>query len=255
MTVFTGPGTPLSTQGFTAATGLNGIEAAALWSVLSVETSGCGYLTDRRPKILFERHIFHRLTNGAYDASNPDISAPTAGGYGPMGSHQYDRLAVALPLDHAAALQSCSWGLGQVMGENYAAAGFSDEEAMVSAMVGTEDAQLHGMAAFIKANNMNSKLQSRDWAGFARMYNGPNYASNNYDTLLAQNYARFTSGPQPDLTIRAAQVYLTYKGYDVGGIDGVAGPKTTQAVKSFQAAQHLAITGVIDAGLIQQLAA
>ena len=78
MTNFVGAGRPLSAQGFAAATGLNGIEAAALWAVLSVETSGCGYLTDRRPKILFERHIFHRLTGGDYDVSHPDISAPTA---------------------------------------------------------------------------------------------------------------------------------------------------------------------------------
>ena len=33
-----------------AATTLNAIEAA-WWAVLSVETSGCGYLLDRRPKI------------------------------------------------------------------------------------------------------------------------------------------------------------------------------------------------------------
>jgi hypothetical protein len=44
---------------------------AEIWAVFSVETSGCGFLTDRRPKILFERHIFSHLTNGRYDAQNP----------------------------------------------------------------------------------------------------------------------------------------------------------------------------------------
>jgi hypothetical protein len=31
-----------------------------LWSVVVVETSGCGFLPDRRPRILFERRILVR---------------------------------------------------------------------------------------------------------------------------------------------------------------------------------------------------
>ena len=173
MPIFTGSGAPLSADGFKTATSMNGVDSAALWAVLSVETSGCGYLPDRRPKILFERHIFHRLTGGKFDATAPDVSAPTAGGYGPSGAHQYDRLAVALKLNQSAAMKSASWGLGQVMGENFAIAGFPNVDTMVADMVDSEDAQLYGMACFIKGNNLHKKLQSRDWAGFARAYNGP----------------------------------------------------------------------------------
>ena len=124
----------------------------------------------QKPKILFERHIFSRLTNGAYDFTNPDISAPTPGGYGDPGAHQYDRLQSAEQLNQDAALQSASWGLGQIMGMNFAAAGFPDVTAMVAAMIGSEDAQLGAMAAFIQSNNMSVKLQNQDWAGFASMY-------------------------------------------------------------------------------------
>ena len=74
-------------------------------------------MPDRRPQILFERHIFHRLTDGKFD--DGQISDPAAGGYGARGAAQYDRLALALAKDADAALQSASWGIGQIMGMNY----------------------------------------------------------------------------------------------------------------------------------------
>ena len=255
MPIFTGPGAPISADGFGAASAQNGIEAATLWAVLSVETSGCGFLVDRRPKILFERHYFHRLTGGKFDAVAPDVSAPTAGGYGPSGAHQYDRLQVALKLAQTAAMESCSWGLGQVMGENYAIAGFPNVDTLVADMVDGEDAQLSGMACFIKGNGLHKKLQARDWAGFARGYNGPDYASHSYDTKLQQAYARFAGGNLPDLTIRGCQVYLTYRGFNPGAIDGVPGAQTVAAAKAFQQSIHAAVTGVIDARLLRRLAA
>ena len=45
---------------------------------MAVETSGQGFLPNRRPQILFERHIFSTLTKRRFDASHPNISASTA---------------------------------------------------------------------------------------------------------------------------------------------------------------------------------
>src|SRR5580698_2642849 len=92
------------------------VHAPEIWSVLHVETSGCGFLVDRRPQILFERHIFSRETGGKFGVTDPDISNPIPGGYGASGDHQYDRLAKAIKLDREAALRSASWGIGQIMG-------------------------------------------------------------------------------------------------------------------------------------------
>jgi hypothetical protein len=36
-------------------------------AVLTVETLGSGFLPDRRPRILFERHFFPSETKGAFD--------------------------------------------------------------------------------------------------------------------------------------------------------------------------------------------
>ncbi|HUC66178.1 MAG TPA: N-acetylmuramidase family protein, partial [Stellaceae bacterium] len=201
MVEFVGPGLPLTQRGVDAATTSLGVEPAALWAVLAVETSGCGFLSDRRPKILFERHVFSRLTAHRYDADDPDVSQPTAGGYGPGGAYQYGRLMAAIQLDRAAALQSASWGLGQIMGENHDACRFAGVEEMAAAMVASEDQQLAAMAAYLRAAQMAELLQRQDWSGFARRYNGPNYAAHNYDGLLQQFHARYSAGPLPDLRV------------------------------------------------------
>jgi N-acetylmuramidase len=134
----------LSSDGLNAAAANIGVHAPEVWTVLGVETSGCGFLLDRRPQILFERHIFHRLTGGRYD--DGQISDPTAGGYGAYGAHQYDRLALAIAKDRNAALQSASWGIGQIMGMNFRVAGFSNVEDMVAAVCASEELQLGAFA-------------------------------------------------------------------------------------------------------------
>src|SRR5690242_11020456 len=144
---FAGTARALSADGIGAVCQQLGIHAPEIWTVLAVETSGCGFLSDCRPQILYERHIFHRLTQGKYD--DGDISDANPGGYGASGAHQYDRLTVALAKDRTAALQSCSWGIGQIMGENYTHAGFADVEQMVTAMSESEDRQLAAMGNFL----------------------------------------------------------------------------------------------------------
>ncbi len=96
MADFAVSGKPLTQEGLESSS-LNAmrLDVAEVWAVISVETTGCGFLIDRRPKILFERHVLSRLTGGRYDADDPDISASTAGGYGASGAHQYNRLAAA----------------------------------------------------------------------------------------------------------------------------------------------------------------
>jgi hypothetical protein len=128
------------------------VKAPEIWTVLAVETAGCGFLPDRRPQILFERHIFHGLTGGRFD--DGDISDPVAGGYGPGGAHQFERLQRALAKDRIAALKSASWGLGQIMGGNFAASGFPDVETMVAQMCDSEDSSCCG---FVIPENLASR--------------------------------------------------------------------------------------------------
>jgi N-acetylmuramidase-like protein/putative peptidoglycan binding protein len=243
----------IDTDGFSAVTQSLKIKAAEIWAVLAVETTGCGFLPDRRPKILFERHYFHDLTKGKFDKKAPDISAPTAGGYGAGGAHQYDRLAQAIQLDRAAALRSASWGLGQVMGDNFKSAGFKDVETMVAAMCDSESAQLAAVGSFLKANKLDRALQAHDWTAFARGYNGPDFAENKYDIQLRGEFQKYSFGSLPDLNIRAAQVYLNFLGFDPGRIDGVMGSHTRSALVDFQTKQKLTVTGKLDDATVAAL--
>ncbi len=244
--MFEGKGQPLSEAGLAQSASRLGVGLPALWAVMTVETKGCGFIGDRRPQILFERHIFRKETGGRFDAVAPDLSNPAAGGYGATGAFQHDRLLRAIALDRAAALRSTSWGLGQVMGFNAGEAGFSDVETMVSAMCESEDAQLQGMIGFIDKNGLQQYLQTEDWSNFAYHYNGPEFQKNNYDSRLAMASARFKVGPLPSLPVRAAQLYLTYLGYPVGNVDGWFGSKTQTALIRFQKDEALTVTGILD---------
>src|SRR3977135_145860 len=86
---FQGSAFALSSDGLATVSNNLGVHAPEIWTGLAVEPSGCGFLSDRRPQILYERHIFHRLTQGRYD--DGDISDPQPGGYGPRGAPQYER--------------------------------------------------------------------------------------------------------------------------------------------------------------------
>jgi len=181
----------LGDSDFSRAAAALGAAPAAVQAVADVETSGNAFDERGRPRILFERHYFHRLTAGKFDASHPAISAPTAGGYGTF-AEQYGKLAVAYRLDPDAALRSASWGRFQIMGDNHAAAGFASVRAFVAALVRSEAAHLDAFVAFVACNQaMVQALRARDWAAFARRYNGPAFAKNCYDAKLAEAYGRY----------------------------------------------------------------
>ena len=254
MVDFAGAGLPLSDDGFARVLDILGVDAAEVWTVLSVETKGFGYLPDRRPLILFERHIFSKQTGGAFDTTNPDISSPKPGGYA-GGAEEYERLAAAIALNRHAALNSTSWGIGQVMGFNSNLAGYDPVEAMVDAMVHDEDAQLACMANFVKAEGLHQPLQNHNWARFARGYNGTDFAKNQYDTRLASYYQKFAAGPLPDLQVRQAQALLTFLGIDPNGVDGIAGKRTRSAVAQFREQNGLGDSDEIDDDLIAALRA
>lgn len=241
---FQSQGRPLSDEGMDQVCSTLGVSESEVWAVLTVETRGFGFLQDRRPQILFERHIFHRLTQGRHDSGNANISSANAGGY-LGGPGEYTRLEQAMSLDREAALGSASWGIAQVMGFNYGVAGFATIDAMVAGMVTDEDAQLLAMANFIKGNMLTRALQRQNWVSFARGYNGPEFKKNEYDTRLAAAHAKYKV-LLPDLALRTAQAALLYLGIDPGPIDGVRGRRTRSALTLYQGQSGLPETGELD---------
>lgn len=164
---------------------------AAVKAVAEVESRGSGFFPSGRPKILFERHWFHRLTDGKWSANYPIISGSAAGGY-VGGEKEYERLALAASLDKAAALKSASWGAFQIMGFNHEVCGYADVDSMVEAMVASEGNHLTAFAGFVKGNGLADELRRLDWAGFAKVYNGSAYKKNRYDEKMAAAYERYS---------------------------------------------------------------
>jgi uncharacterized protein (TIGR02594 family) len=246
--VFQGAGLPLTDDALAAAAQKLGCGVAEIWAIAFTETDPPygGFLADKRPQILFERHIFSRLTNGRFDATNPNISNPRPGGYGAGGAHQYDRLSQAMSLDESAALQSASWGIGQVLGENYREAGFASPEELALQLFASEDQQLIAVANEIVADGAARALATHDWKTFARIYNGPNYAQNDYDTTIRTWYEKFSGGASPDLRIRTAQLYLMYLGFEPSDIDGSFGRRTRSAMNEFQSHKGMPVTNDLD---------
>jgi peptidoglycan hydrolase-like protein with peptidoglycan-binding domain len=182
-------GAKLTDQDFAdCATNLN-CQIAAIRAVVDVESAGGGFLPDGRPKILFEAKYFHKLTNGQFDKSNPNISSPVWNKkLYKGGAREWDRLNEAAALNRSAALQSASWGLFQIMGANYKACGFASADDFVAAMEKSEGEQLKAFANFVRSNKLDGFLRTRKWASFAKGYNGPGYAQNKYDQKLAAAY-------------------------------------------------------------------
>ncbi len=171
---------------------------ASLQAVHEVECRGNGFNGDGTPVILFERHIFRqRLTaNKKFTAlakaekERPDLCNKNAGGYG-LYSQQHQRLASAANYDRNSALESCSWGIGQVMGYHWLSLGYVSLQEFINEMYKDEATQLDAMCRYIKVNRLINALNNQDWKAFAKGYNGIAYAKNKYDIKLANAFKKF----------------------------------------------------------------
>lgn len=173
------------------------IEPAALKAVIDVEAAGEGFDKQGRPTILFEPHIFwDQLGKIHYYTKRAELAKKHQGLLSPkwdkslyrIGGSSHDKLKIAADLHWEAAHKSASWGLGQIMGFNAQKIGYATLKDFIDDMYESEAKQLKAMGMFLKANGLISKLQRRDWAGFARGYNGSAYAKNQYDVKLANAY-------------------------------------------------------------------
>lgn len=181
------------------AKGLN-VEFACLKAVIQVECRGNGFNDDSTPVILFERHKFYEglikikwITKAKqWSKEYPNICNPVSGGYGKE-REQHNRLAQAAALNRDVALESCSWGIGQVMGYHWQSLGYKSLQSFINAMYKDEQSQLEAMCRYIKKNNLIDELQRKDWEAFARGYNGSAYKKNNYHTKLRDAYKQFAN--------------------------------------------------------------
>ena len=154
------------------------IEPRALDAVIQVECSGSGFESTGDLKIQFEPHYFKRFTGKVIENG---VSGP---------KKEWDAYNKAKAIDWEAALKSTSWGMGQIMGSNYKLAGYDSVADMINDFKTGEVAQVKGMLNFIVNTKLLKHIQSKNWALFAKGYNGPSYLKFKYDTRLQEAYLK-----------------------------------------------------------------
>lgn len=245
------------------------LEPALVMAIIAVESGGRIFAVvdgHEEPLIRFEGHYFYRLLG--HEKRNRAVVAGLAhqrAGRVANPSSQAGRwkmLRRAQGIDRPAALQSTSWGVGQVMGAHWQWLGYASIDHMVGRARQGLDGQAELMLRFIERAGLIAPLQRRDWRGFARVYNGPAFARHGYDRKLARAHDHFGEtgdGPAaPSMqrhetlllrlgdrgeAVRALQLQLRRHGHAIAA-DGDFGPLTGAALKSFQAAAGLVVDGI-----------
>lgn len=165
------------------------IDPAALWAVRDVEASGAAFEAGR-PKILFEPHRFSRATGHRFDESHPWISYRSwdKRRYPRTQDARYEQLLDAIGLDVDAGFASASYGAFQILGENWRLCGEDSPFDFALTEARGELGQLRHFTRFCAGAGLVPALRRKDWAAFARGYNGTAYKANRYDTRLAAAY-------------------------------------------------------------------
>jgi len=168
-----------------------GVNNAKIWTVWDVEAAAKPFV-DGLPVVLYEPHIFSRLTKHKYDESYPTLSSRAWNRKLYAGSQKgrWDQIMRATSLDVDAGLSAASYGGFQILGANYKVCGYPTPFDFVHAQSDSERMQLLAFVDFVKGNKLDKHLQAGNWAAFAKGYNGPAYAANKYDQKLAAAYAK-----------------------------------------------------------------
>jgi peptidoglycan hydrolase-like protein with peptidoglycan-binding domain len=118
--------------------------------------------------------------------------------------------------------------------------------------------QLIAFVKFVKSNNLDDEIRDHKWAAFARAYNGPAYAKNQYDVKLSRAHDKLEAarGVRPandngvlDIgdsgeKVVVLQNKLISLGYNITP-DGKFGRMTERAIEDYQAKNGLAADGQV----------
>ncbi len=254
--------------------GAQGLEAAALLTVVEVESGGRAFAkVDGRPMplILYEYHVFYRYPELSQSERSEAVSRKLAARkwgdlpYAKSQTARYNQLKRAATINEQAAYAACSWGVGQVLGENADWLGYASPRALADKAMSGIDGQIAVMMSFIRKRGLVPELQAHDWRGFARAYNGSGQVEY-YAKRMAAAYRRITgnqSQSSDPMSLRigangedvaALQRMLRAQGYHLN-VDGDFGPATRRQVELFQQDQGLIADGIAGPATIGRLEA
>ena len=179
----------------------NGIHPAALLAVKLVESgTRSGFLSSGRPQILFEGHVFYKYLKANVKSLNmtqlcaqyPNIVYPKWDKSKYLwGEKEWTRLEKAREINVKYANYAASWGMFQVMGFNDKRCGCQSVNEFVKCMSSSQEQQLMLTLNFLKSSGLIEPLKNRQWATFAKGYNGAGYAQNKYHLKLQAAYNNY----------------------------------------------------------------
>lgn len=190
---------PLTEEDFREVAEELGVEVAAIKAVVDIEAgkSHRGFWAEGKPLINFDLAMFRRMAArnnvnvAKYRKSHPVVfTRPNAVRYGGQQAATQARLDAASSIHRLSAIQATFWGMFQIGGFNWKKCGVNSAEEFAELMSRSERDQLELFANFIRISNLLPALRAKNWAAFARGYNGPSYARRGYHTRMAAAYAK-----------------------------------------------------------------
>lgn len=171
-----------------------GVEVAAIKAVVEIEAGRTheGFAAPGKPLINFDLSMFRRFATrrgvnlSKYSKSHSVVFASSRGSQ----SRAHRRLEAAKSINPHAAVEGTFWGMFQIGGFNWKKCGAESIDDFVCRMSRSERDQLEMFASFISSTGLVKHLKTKNWAAFARGYNGPGYTKRSYHTRMAQAYAR-----------------------------------------------------------------
>lgn len=169
-----------------------GVETAAIKAVVRIEAGAAleGFLAPGVPVVNFDRSMY-RKARPASSVKAPASERVPDGIKSAHGRREWGQLVAARKKNRDKANMGTFWGMFQIGGFNYRLCGCETVQEFVDRMSYSEFEQLQLFANFIKNAGMLDDLRKKNWAGFARKYNGNSYRSRGYHTRMAREYAKY----------------------------------------------------------------
>ena len=168
-----------------------GVEVAAIKAVVTIEAGPKlqGFWAPGVPVANYVQSLFNKYNAKHKGRKMPNAKVPS--GLSGYALKEWTALTNARKKNAEAADMGTYWGMFQIGGFNYKQCGCKSVEEMVGKICESEFSQLEMFAVFVRNSGMLDALRKKDWAAFARKYNGPSYAKRGYHTRMAKEYAKY----------------------------------------------------------------
>ena len=184
--------TGLTDADFESVAGELDVEVAAIKAVVLIEAGKQmkGFWAPGVPVVNFDRSMYNSHRHKAVNKKG-DKNAKVPAGLTGYALKEWTQLTNARRQNEDGANMGTFWGMFQIGGFNYKLCGCETVGEFVKLMSESELEQLELFAAFITNTGMLPDLKAKNWAAFARKYNGASYARRGYHTRMANAYAKF----------------------------------------------------------------